>query len=129
MWRFGGGGGGVGAAGVLGEPLHPEILGHGQEVVEVVLGDVDLALVHEGEDRLEVGVADALHVEEGVLVGVPPEHGAEEGAAGGEDDLVRLDLLLLARQGHVEQVLVVPQLPKGGADVGLEVIPLQAELF
>jgi hypothetical protein len=54
-------------------------------------------------------------VQERVLVPVAPEHCAEEGGAGGQDDFVRLQLLIIARQGHVEKVFVLPELPEGAA--------------
>ena len=127
--RTGGVGAGAAAALVLGEPLHPEIFGDGEEVVEILLGHVDLAVVHKVEDRLEIGEADPLHVEEGVLVGVTPEHGAEEGAAGGEDDFVGVDLIIVACEGHVEKVFIISQFSKSPADVRLKVVPLEAELF
>ena len=47
-----------------------------------------------------------------MLVPVPPEHCAEEGGAGRENDFVGLQLLVVAGQGHVEEVFVLSQLPK-----------------
>ena len=38
-------------------------------------------------------------------------------------------LVVLAGQGHVEQLRVVPQLTERGADVRLEIVPLEAKLF
>ena len=43
---------------------------------------------------------------------VASQHGAEEGGAGGQDDFVGLQLLVVAGQGHVEEVFVLSQLPK-----------------
>ena len=48
--RTGGVGAGAAAALVLGESLHPKIFGDGEEVVEILLGHVDLAVVHKVED-------------------------------------------------------------------------------
>ena len=55
-----------------------------------------------------------------------PKQVLEEGRAGGEDHLVGGDLLLAfsARQRHIKEVLVLPDLPKGHADVTFEIIPL-----
>ena len=61
---------------------------------------------------------------------IPAKNGSEEGAARAEHELVRGHLLVvLARQGHVEQLRVVPQLTERGADVRLEIVPLEAKLF
>ena len=57
-------------------------------------------------------------------MGVTPEHGAEEGAAGGEDDFVGVDLIIVACEGHVEKVFIIPQFSKSPADVRLKVVPL-----
>ena len=96
-----------------GEALHLEVPGHGEEGVELLLCHVHLAVVHEVEDGDQVGVLDALQVEEGVLVPVAPQHRAEEGGAGREDDLVCLQLLIIAGQGDVEEIFVFTELPKG----------------
>ncbi len=53
----------------------------------------------------------------------------EEGGAGGQYDLVRLYLVGLAGQGHVEKVPIVPEVLEGVADVSLEVVPFEAEFL
>ena len=63
---------------ILSQPLHFELLGHLEEVVEVLLGYIDLAVVHEGDDSLEVGVGDALEIEEWVCVRILLEDCSEE---------------------------------------------------
>ena len=63
-------------------------------------------------------------------MGVAPQDVPEEGRAGGQDDLVGLQLLLvITGQGHVKEVLVLAQLAEGHADVALEVVPPEAELL
>ena len=62
-------------------------------------------------------------------MGVLTEDAAEERAAGGDDDLVSFDLIVITGQSYVKKVLLVPELPKGPTNVGLEVVPLQAELL
>ena len=62
-------------------------------------------------------------------MGVPPQDGAEEGAAGGQDDFVGVDLVIVACEGHVEKVFIISQFSKSPADVRLKVVPLEAELF
>ena len=62
-------------------------------------------------------------------MGVPSQHRAEEGGAGGQDHLVRLDLLILTGQGHVKEVFVLPQLTEGCGNVRLKIIPPETEFF
>ena len=62
-------------------------------------------------------------------MGVPLEDSLEEGGAGSEDDPVGLELLLSAHQGDINEVSVLPEVPEGAADVGLEVVPPEAELL
>ena len=78
---------------------------------------------------LHISEGDPFQVEEGVLVGVLLEYAPEEGGAGREDDLVRLDLAALAGQGHVEKVPIVAQIFEGVADVPLKVVPFQTKLL
>ena len=113
----------------LSEALYLQLLCHWEKVVEIFLRDICFSVVHEVQHRLNVPEADALQVEQRMLVGVLPQHASEEGAAGGEDDLVGLDLVILACQGHVKEVSVVSQFTKSNAHVTFKIIPLQAELF
>ena len=57
------------------------------------------------------------------------ENSSEEGRACRENDFMCLDLILVTGKRNIKEILVLSELPKGGADVGLEVIPPQAELF
>ena len=66
----------------------------------------------------------------------PPEHLPEHGAAGGQHELVGAELPVLVpapaparAQQHVARLCLRPQLLERAADVGLEIIPLQAKLF
>ena len=86
-------------------------------------------MVHEVQGGDHVGVGDAPEVNERVLVDVVPEHGSEEVGAGRENQFVSLNLPGPAAQSAVEQIFLTPELSEGGADVLLEVIPLQTELF
>ena len=52
----------------LGETLHLELLGHAEEGAEVLLGDVDLAPVHEVQQRDQVLVSHPLQEEKRVMV-------------------------------------------------------------
>ena len=62
-------------------------------------------------------------------MGVPTENGAEEGTAGREDNFMSADLIVLAGQRHVTEVLVILQLEDATANVGLKVIPLQTKFL
>ena len=53
----------------------------------------------------------------------------EEGGAGGQDELVGLDLFLLARDRHIKKVLLIPQFLERLADVPLEVVPLKTKFI
>ena len=116
----------------LSEAFDLELLGRQEEGAEVLLGHVDLPVVDEAEDGLQVGLPDPLEVDHGVLVREPPQEVSEELAGGGEDDPVDLDLLLLpvaTGQGQVQQLPAVPQVPHGRAQVGVQLVPTQTELF
>ena len=64
---------------ILSEAFHLQVFCYGEERVEFFLGNIDLAVVHEVEYRLQVSELHALEVEEWVLVRVLPEDGPEEG--------------------------------------------------
>ena len=49
--------------------------------------------------------------------------------AGGEDDLVGLNLLSVTGDGHVHEVIFVPQVLESALDALLEIIPPKAELL
>ena len=85
-------------------------------------------MVHEVDNTVELLHLDSSEVQQGMLVRMPPENVLEEGAAGGEDDLVGLHLVVLARQGHVEEVPVVSEFLQRCTDVGLEIIPPQTKV-
>ena len=77
--------------------FHSELLSNSKEGVEVVLGDVDLTMVHEVEHALHVPVGDSLQVEhQGTLLAgrlVSPQDGTEERTACREDHLVNDDII------------------------------------
>jgi len=62
-------------------------------------------------------------------VGVLSEHRPEEGGAGGQDELVCLDLPGPTAQGAVEKIFLLPDLPEGDTDIALEVIPAKTKLL
>ena len=86
-------------------------------------------MIHEVENRLEISELNTFEIQKGMGVRVPAEDGSEEGRAGGEDDFMSLNLLIITCQGHIEEVFVLPQLTKSHTDIVLKVIPAQAELF
>ena len=89
----------------------------------MLLVNADLSKIHKVQQRLHVHRFDTLQVEKWVLVRVAVENVPEEGRAGRDDELVRAQLLALAHQRHVQEVLGRAQVAEGRADVGLEVIP------
>ena len=86
-------------------------------------------MVHEVEYNLQVSELHPLEVEERVLVRVLLENGSEERRAGRQDELVCLDLSGATAKSAVKEVLLLPDLPEGQANVALKIIPTETELF
>ena len=57
------------------------------------------------------------------------ENRPEERRAGRQNDLVCLQLPGATAQGAVKEVLLLPDLPEGQADVALKIIPAQTKLL
>ena len=93
------------------------------------LSHIHLPLVHEVEDREQLLVLDTLEVEEGVLVGVPAKDVPEERTASREDDFVSLHLGIITGKSNIKEVLLLAEFSESDTDVGLKVIPPQAELL
>ena len=51
-----------------------------------------------------------------MLVPVPPEHCAEEGGAGRENDFVGLQLLIIAGKSDIKEILVFTELTEGATE-------------
>ena len=93
------------------------------------LSHIHLPLVHEVENREQLLVLDALEVEEGMLVRIPAKDVPEEGTASRQDHFVSLHLGIITGEGDIEEVLLLAEFSESDADVGLEVVPPQAELL
>jgi len=79
---------------------------------------------------LEIAKFDAFQVQQRMLVRIARQNLAEKRATSGQDDLVRLQLLVcLADQRHVQEIFGISNVSECMADVCLEVIPLEAKLF
>ena len=59
----------------------------------------------------------------------PPEQVSEDGAGGGEDNLVRVDLCILTCEGDVEMVLIISQPLEKGLDVSFVIVPCKSVVF
>ena len=70
-------------------------------------------MIHKVEDRHKVDVFDALQVQQWMFMTVSFQDSPEEGGAGGENNLVRLDLIVVTGQGDVKKVFVLSEFPKG----------------
>ena len=57
------------------------------------------------------------------------ENGSEERRAGRQDELVCLDLSGATAKSAVKEVLLLPDLPEGQANVALKIIPTETKLF
>lgn len=64
-----------------------------------------------------------------MLAGILEEQGLEIGTAGGQDHFVRLDAVAIARQCHVHKRFTLQQLIEHICQIGLIVVPSQAELL
>jgi len=95
----------------------------------VVLLHVNLAMVHEVQDGSQVTRGNIPEHNDWVRGRVLLEKSLEGDGAGGEDDLVSLDLFPVTGDGHVHVVILVSQFLEGALDTLLEVIPPKAELL
>ena len=88
-------------------------------------------MVHEVENGLELSFLNAFQVKEWVFpVGVVWKNPPKEGRARGQYHFVGSDLVgsVVTAQGNIEKLGVSTKLTKTRTDVGLEVIPPQAEV-
>ena len=86
-------------------------------------------MVHEGEDSLQVTELHPFEVEERVLMRVLSQGCPEKWRASSQDDFVCLNLSGPTAQGAVKEVLLLPDISEGKADVSLKIIPFQAEFL
>ena len=93
------------------------------------LSHIHLPLVHEVQHREQLLVLDTLEVKEGMLVGVPAKDVPEERTASRQYDFVSLHLGIITGKSDIKEVLLLTELSESDTDVGLEVIPPQAELL
>ena len=77
--------------------------------MEVFLGAADLAAVHVHQEELHVLEVDVLEHDDGMLAGVAQEEVPEVGRAHRQDQLVRGEVVVAAREGHVDELLLVAQ--------------------
>ena len=80
-----------------------------EESVEVLLGAADLAAVHVHQEELHVLEVNVLEDDDGVLAGVAQEEVPEVRRAHRQDQLVRGEVVVAAREGHVDELLLVAQ--------------------
>lgn len=113
----------------VGQAPDLQALGDLEQRAYLLLGDVYLPLVHELDGCLELGPLDVLHYDYWVLARVVEEQGLEVGTAGRQDHLVGLDRVSVAGEGHVDEALALEQLIEHVGQVGLVVVPAQAELL
>ena len=77
--------------------------------MKVLLGAADLSAVHVHEKELHVLEVDVLEDDDGVLAGVAQEEVPEVGRAHRQDQLVGREVVVAAREGHVDELLLVAQ--------------------
>ena len=120
------------SVGALGQALHLQLLSNGEETVEIILGHIDLPLVHEVQhsDELQsfgreylnttvpyLTVLNTFQVQQRMMVWISLENISEEWAAGGHYNLVSLYLAVITCKGHVKEVFLVSQVSKGAAHI------------
>jgi len=99
---------------LLCQPLDLEILCGLQELCEVGLGDVAVAVVDECENTQYVRVTNSAQIKQRVLVRVVSQDPAEEGGAGRQHQLVSSDLeARLPAESNIVELLALPELSEG----------------
>ena len=84
-----------------------------QKALKLLLRYLGLPEIHEPEYELQRLILDPLEVDQRMLMGIIDQDLLEERAAGTEDHLVRLDLLvIIAGQSYVTEVILVEMIPE-----------------
>ena len=100
----------------LGQTFDFQIFSEHEECVQVLLGNIDFSMVDEVDNGLEISQLDTAEVDKRMMVWQTTENVPEEGAAGGQDDLMHLDLLsIVTRKSQVKEVVIVSQITKCNA--------------
>ena len=89
-----------------GESLDLKALGGANERSEVCLRNINLAAIHEIEERLEVSSGYVLEEDDGVLARCFRQHLTEVFGARGENELMRRVQLPTASQRHIHEHLL-----------------------
>jgi len=103
----------------VGQTLDLQAFRHLEQGGEVLLVHRHLSSVHELQQGLHLVVADVFEEDNGVFVGSVVEHALEVGRAGGQDHLVGLQVQPVARDGDIDEGLVVEEVFKDGEEVVL----------
>lgn len=83
-----------------------------QEVGQLFLTDVHLAVVHEPEESLHVFLCDIPEYDDGMFARVGFEKATEVRTARGQDHLVCCEGTTVAGQCHVDKVFLLSQVPE-----------------
>ena len=113
----------------MSESFYSQVLSNCQEGVELLLGNIDLPVVHEVEHRLQVCVLHTLHVQQGMGVVVAAEDIPEKWTACTKYYFVRLNLLIVTGKRNIKEVFVIPKFFESITYITFKVIPAQAKLF
>lgn len=113
----------------VGQTADLQRFGDAQQRSDLLLVHVDLTLVHEVDDGPELRPLHVLQYDDRVLALVLGQHALEVRAARGQHDLVRLERVPVAGDGHVHESAVLQQLVEHVGQVALVVVPSQAELL
>ena len=113
----------------VGQTLDLQAFCHLEQGGEVLLVHRHLSSVHELQQGLHLVVADVFEEDNGVFVGSVVEHALEVRRAGRQDHLVGLQVQPVARDGDIDEGLVVEEVFKDGEEVVLVVVPAQAVLL
>lgn len=113
----------------IGQSSDFEGLRNPEQRSDLFLRNVDLALVHKLDGRLELGPLDIPHNHDRMLAGILEKQRLEVRATSGQDHLVAFHRVSIASQGDIDERLTLQKLIEHVRQIRLVIVPSQAELL
>lgn len=113
----------------IGQSAYLQHLSNTQQRPDLILTHIDLTLVHEFNGRLHFGPLHVAHNDDRMLARIVEEQRLEVGAARGQHHFVCLYRVSVAGERHIDERFVLQQLIEDAGQIGLVVVPAQAELL